>query len=223
MMGDSAQIRPMNTPAIPHLIKSTLGRLLEAALARVIALDPEFVAGLGALEGRRLELMLSAPPLALAATVREGRFVIGPADAEVASDLTVRTSPGALLAQLLPASASAAAPAGRITISGDAELARRLQQLVQRFDPDVEEAFSRVFGDVAGVQIARALKRGLDWSKRSATGFAQDSAEYLTEENRSLVAKAELGAFNDDVDALRDDVDRFERRAQRLRDRVQAD
>lgn len=213
----------MTTPAFPHLIKSTLGRLLEAALARVVALDPEFVAGLGALEGRRLELVLSAPPVALAATVRGGRFVIGPVEAETASDLTVRASPGALLAQLLPANPSAAAPAGRINISGDAELARRLQQLVQRFDPDVEEAFSRVFGDVAGVQIARALKRGLDWSKRSAGGFALDAAEFLTEENHSLVAKAELAAFNDDVDALRDDVDRFERRAQRLRDRVATD
>lgn len=213
----------MNTPAFPHLIKSTLGRLLEAALARVVALDPEFVTGLATLEGRRLELVLSAPAIALAATVRDGRFAIGPAAAETASDLIVRASPGALLAQLLPASPSSSAPAGRITISGDAELARRLQQLVQRFDPDVEEAFSRVFGDVAGVQMARALKRGLDWSKRSATSFAQDSAEYLTEENRSVVAKAELAAFNDDVDALRDDVDRFERRAQRFRGRANAD
>ncbi|MBB5207707.1 ubiquinone biosynthesis accessory factor UbiJ [Chiayiivirga flava] len=210
----------MTAPAFPQMIRSTLGRLLEAALARVVALDPDFSAQLSALEGRRLELALSAPALALSATVRDGRFVIGPAEAAAAADLSVRASPGALLAQLLPGAAGAAAPAGRITISGDAELARRLQQLVQRYDPDVEEAFARVFGDVAGVQIARALKRGLDWSRRTASGFARDAGEFLTEENRSVVAAAELGAFHDDVDAIRDDVDRFERRVGRLRDRV---
>lgn len=210
----------MTAPAVPNLIKSTLGRLLEAALARVVALDPDFAAQLAPLDGRRLELTLSAPPLALAATVRDGRFVIGPPAAAQAADLSVRASPGALLAQLLPGLGGTAAPAGRITISGDAELARRLQQLVQRFDPDVEEAFARVFGDVAGVQIARALKRGLDWTRRTASGFAQDAAEFITEEDRSVVAKAELAAFHDNVDVLRDDVDRFERRINRLQARI---
>lgn len=201
----------------PSLIKSSLGRLLEAALARVTALDPAFADQLRPLEGRRLQFALAAPPLALSATARDGRFVIGPPDAE--ADLSVRASAGALLAQLLPGRDAAATPAGRITISGDAELARRLQQLVQRFDPDVEEAFTRVFGDVLGVQLARGLKRGLDGARRGAAAFAQDTAAFLSEDERGVVARAELSAFHDDVDAMRDDVDRFERRVQRLRDR----
>lgn len=207
----------MTGPAVPHLIKSTLGRLLEAALARVTALDPDFAAQLAPLEGRRLEFALTAPPIALAATVREGRFHIGP-PATDAADLSVRATAGALLSQLLPG--ASATPSGRITISGDAELARRLQQLVQRFDPDVEDAFARVFGDVAGVQIARALKQGLDWSRRTAGNTLQDAAEFLTEEDRSIVGKAELAAFHDDVDVLRDDVDRIERRLARLQARL---
>ena len=209
----------MSSNGVPHLIKSSLGRLLEMALARVVALDPAFAGELMSLEGRRLELALSAPAVALSATVREGRFVIGPAETALPSDLTVRASAGAVLAQLLPGN-PAAAPAGRINISGDAELARRLQQLVQRYDPDVEEAFTRVFGDVLGVQISRALKRGLAWSRRSAGAFAQDAAEYLTEEQRSVVSRAELAAFHDDVDTLRDDVDRFERRVARVNERA---
>lgn len=200
----------------PHPIKSTLGRLLETALARITALDPDFAAQLAPLEGRRLEFALAAPPIALSATVRDGRFHIGPPAADTGSaDLSVRATAGALLSQLLPG--ASATPSGRITISGDAELARRLQQLVQRFDPDVEDAFARVFGDVAGVQLARAFKRGLDWARRSTSGTLQDAADYLTEEDRSVVGKAELAAFHDDVDVLRDDVDRIERRLARLR------
>lgn len=206
--------------ATPSLLNASLGRLLEAVLARITALDPEFAMRLAPLEGRRLSLHLSAPAVGMSVTVREGRFVIGPAETDQVSDLSVRASPGALLAQLLPSREGTSAP-GRITISGDAELARRLQQLVQRFDPDVEEAFTRVFGDVLGVQLARALHQGLDWSRRTAGGLAQDTAEFLTEETRALVAKAELSAFHDDVDALRDDVERTERRIARLQARQQ--
>lgn len=208
----------MTGPDVPHLIKSTLGRLLEAALARVTALDPEFAAQLAPLEGRRLELALTAPPIALAATVDEGRFRIGPAGGDNPADLSVRTGIGALLSQLLPGNATA--PGGRITISGDAELARRLQQLVQRFDPDVDEAFTRVFGDVAGVQIARAFKTGLAALRRNAGATVRDVADYLVEEDRSVVGRAEQSALHDDIDALRDDVDRLERRLQRLATRA---
>lgn len=204
----------MTSPDVPHLIKSTLGRLLETVLGRITALDPAFAAELAPLEGRRLELALTAPPIALSATVREGRFRIGPPSTDTAADLSVRAGIGALLAQVLPGNVPS--PGGRITISGDAELARRLQQLVQRFDPDVEDAFARVFGDVAGVQIARAFKRGLDGVRRAAAGTVQDAAEYLVEEQRTVVGRAEQAALHDDIDVLRDDVDRLERRIQRL-------
>ena len=85
--------------------------------------------------------------------------------------------------------------------------------------PDFEEAFARVFGDVAGVQIARALKSGLDAARATAGALLRDGAEFLTEESRDLVSKPELDAFLDDVDELRDAVERFERRATRVAQR----
>ena len=45
---------------------------------------------------------------------------------------------------------------------------------------------------------------------------AEVAAEYLTEESRDVVPKAELEAFHDDVDALRDDVERMAARVARL-------
>ena len=55
--------------------------------------------------------------------------------------------------------------------------------------------------------------RGL--GKEMALAFAKAGADYLTEESRDLVPKAEQQAFFDDVDALRDRVERLAARAVR--------
>src|SRR5690606_11455092 len=99
---------------------------------------------------------------------------------------------------------------GKVSISGDAELARRLEHLARAFAPDFDEAFARAFGDIAGFQLARAFRGALAWTRSSARTFASDAAEFLTEEGRDLVARAELDAFLDEVDHVRERAERLE-------------
>lgn len=200
--------------ALPSLVKSTLGRLLGGVLDRIVRLDPGFAEQLAPLQGRRLEFHLTAPPLAFAATWQDGRFQIGPVPQGGEGDLSLSASLGALLSQLLPGRETTAT-VGRMRISGDAELARRLQQLVQRYDPDVEGLFVSTFGEVLGVQLAQGLKQALGGLRNAGKAAARDGAQFLTEESRDLVARAELEAFCDDVDDLRDAVERLERKIQR--------
>ena len=201
----------------PHPVRAALGRALEAILERALALDPDTRAALRPLEGRAISLVLQAPPLALRLRVEDARLRVGPDSASDEPELRVTTTLGALLTRLLPGRDADALPVGQMRISGDAELARRVQQLVQRYDPDIEEAFTQLFGDVVGVQLARALKRGFDTLRDTALAVARDSAEYLTEESRDVVPRAELDAFLDEVDEVRDGVERLERRIARLR------
>ena len=208
----------MAAPAAPDPLLAALGKALELALDRIVALDPATRDALRALEGRELAIAIAAPPLAMRLKVRDGRLAVGPDRDAAEADLSVKATLGALLAQVLPGRESA--PLGQVRISGDAELARRLQQIVRRYEPDIEEAFTRVFGDVVGVQLARALKGAFDWSKRSAETVLRDAAEYLGEESRDLVPKAEMAQFLDEVDELRDGVERLERRVARLRGRA---
>jgi ubiquinone biosynthesis protein UbiJ len=209
----------MSSTAPRHPLRAALGGALEIALNRLLALDPDSVSAVQSLEGRELGLALQAPPLALRVRVEQGKLRVGPEHEGAAPDLSIGTTLGVVLARLLPGREPDAMPIGQVRISGDAELARRLQQLVERYQPDVEELFARSFGDVVGVQLARALKRGLDWARDSAGALARDSAEFLTEESRDLVSKPELEQFLDEVDTLRDGVERFERRLQRLQAR----
>lgn len=203
---------------LPSPLRAALplaGRALETVLDRLLALDPETRTSLSRLEGRRIELRLAAPPIALSLKVVSGRLTVGPASTEVEPDLSLQATLGAVLGRLLPG-AEGAGPAGQMRISGDAELARQLQKLATGYQPDIEGAFSSVFGEVLGVQIARALREGLRQGRELGGQAARGAVDYLVEERRDLVSRAEQEALFDDIDDLRDAVERIEARIARL-------
>lgn len=202
-------------------LKPLAGRALEAALNRLLALDPDTGAALARLDGKRIELALEAPALALSIHVRGNALEVGPPDRDSEPDLGLRSTLGGLLAQLPFARSANAPPVGKLRINGDAELARTLQKLAERFDPDWEKPFAETLGPILGPQVARMLREALRGGRRLAEGLARDTAEFLTEESRDVLGKAELAAFHDDVDTLRDDVERMDARLARLK--AQAD
>ena len=202
--------------ASPFNWKVPAGRALEAALNRALALDPETRDALRPLDGHTVVLQLDTPPLALQVRVDGERVEVGPVDGAREADLSVRSTLGGLIAQLPWFKRDDAPPVGKVKMSGDAELARRLQRLAERFDPDWQLPFVHVFGDVAGVQVAKAAGAALRQARIVGRNVAESAAEYVTEESRDVVGKAELHAFHDDVDVLRDDVERLAARVNRL-------
>lgn len=200
---------------LPNPLLAVLGRTLESTLNRVIDLDAQTMTRIAALDGRSLTLDIRGTALSMRITAAAGRLRIGPAFA-APSALRVAATPAGLLALAFAHGGDGALPPGRIEIAGDAELARRLEQIATEFTPDFDAAFARVFGDVAGFQIARGVRCGLAWMRRSAHATARDAAEFLTEEGRDGVAKAELETFLDAVDALREHADRLDARVRRI-------
>jgi len=205
-------------------LKPMAGRALEAALNRALALDPDTREALRPLDGRSVALHLASPPLALRIVVAGERLEVGPVRDSDEPDLSVRSTLGAILSQLPNLLGGArndhAAPVGKLRIEGDADLARRLQRLAERFDPDWQQPFTAVFGEVIGVQVANTLAGALRHARDAAGALAGNAAEYVTEESRDVVPRDELNAFHDDVDTLRDDVERAAARVARLRDRA---
>ncbi|MEO8366888.1 MAG: SCP2 sterol-binding domain-containing protein [Pseudoxanthomonas sp.] len=203
-------------------LKPLAGKALEAALNRALALDPDTQDALKPLHGRRIALALEAPALALQITVKDQRLQVGPVADAAEPDLGVRTTLAGLLAQLPSLMGNApgndnAVPVGRVRVSGDAELARRLQTLAERYDPDWQQPFVAAFGEVIGVQVANAARGAVRQLRHAGGNLAQSAAEFVTEESRDVVGRAELNAFHDDVDALRDDVERLQAKVERLR------
>lgn len=198
----------------PNPLFVRLGGMLEGALNRALALDPESATNLAALEGQHIGIDLRGMNLALTVAVHEGKLHVGP-HWESAPDLNVRAAPASLLAFALRRGDDAPLPPGKVEISGDAQLARTLEKTARDFRPDFEEAFAKTFGDVIGVALARALRSAFAHARESAQALAQDTAEFLREESRDLVAPAEMEQFLDDVDALRERTDRLEARIAR--------
>jgi len=212
----------VNEARQPNPLLDRLGRALERVLERALELDPDMRAQLGALEGRRVGIDLRGTGLALALRVDDGRLCVGPRWA-APSDLNLRAAPASLLAFALRRGDDAPLPPGKVEISGDADLARRLEKLFRSYRPDIEEAFARTFGDTFGVPLAQGLARAFAWTRESAHALAQDTAEFLREESRDLVAPAEMEQFLDDVDAMRERVDRLDARVRGLRARAGKD
>ena len=203
---------------LPQPLRKLAGRALEAALNHTLSLDPDTRQRLLALDGRSVQLHLRGAEVALAVTVDGNHVTVGPPREE--AQLRVAATPGSLLAMLFRRDDDGIAP-GKVEIAGDAELARRLEKLVGRFAPDFEEAFARSFGDVLGVPLARAVRKGLTHARASATHLTEDGAAWLRDETRVALAPAEVEDFLDGVDNLRERSERLEARVQRLRRRLQ--
>ena len=203
---------------LPQPLRKLAGRALETALNHTLSLDPDTQQRLAALNGRSVQLHLRGPEIALAVTVEDARLKVGPPQDD--SQLRVAATPGSLLAMVFRRDDDGIAP-GKVEIAGDAELARRLEKLASKFAPDFEEAFARTFGDVMGVPLAKAVRKGLAHARETAMHLTEDSADWLREEARIALAPGEVESFLDGVDTLRERSDRLESRVQRLTRRLQ--
>ncbi len=203
---------------LPQPLRKLAGRALETALNHALSLDPDTQQRLAALNGRSVQLHLRGPEIALSITVAEARLNVGPPQDD--SQLKVAATPGSLLAMLFRRDDDGIAP-GKVEIAGDAELARRLEKLASKFAPDFEEAFARSFGDVLGVPLAKAVRKGLAHAHETASHLTEDSADWLRDEARVAMAPGEVEDFLDGVDQLRERSERLEARVQRLVRRLQ--
>lgn len=99
---------------------------------------------------------------------------------------------------------------------GDLQLARAVLGIAQDLRWDAEEDLSRIFGDVIAHRLAGAGRAFVRWQRDTAGGLARQAAAYWTEERPLIAARALVEQFGRDVDTLRDDAARLEKRIEQL-------
>ena len=166
------------------------------------------------LAGRSLEVRASPTPLRLRFEVADGRVSVGAA-ADAAPDAVIEGTPLSLAALAGPEPEDRIRQ-GSVRISGDAETAQLFQKLFKAARPDFEEELSRLVGDAAAHHLAGVARSAYDFGRRALDTFSRNMGEYLTEESRDLPAQPEVEDWVARVDRLREDVDRFEARLERL-------
>jgi ubiquinone biosynthesis protein UbiJ len=137
------------------------------------------------------------------------------------ADAIISGPPSALFALLQGARPAAAVERKGVNVRGDAEIANLYRQFFLAARPDLEEELSRWIGDAPARSVSRLAGGLFSWAKRARRVAGENIAEYLTEESRDLVARAEVEEFLQDVDELREAADRVEARLKDIGRRLQ--
>ena len=103
-----------------------------------------------------------------------------------------------------------------VEIEGSAEFANTVQHLFRHLTWDVEEDLSKFLGDVVAHRLVSQAKTLVAWQREAATRLAENLAEYWTEEQPLLARAPDVEKFKRDVDVLRADAERIEKRIERL-------
>lgn len=191
---------------------------LEKALNQCLRMDPETLARVTRLEGRvvALEIAGLAQTLYLLPTA-SGLRVQSVFEGE--PDVTLRGAPFSLARLGLSEHPTQVFGDG-VEMSGDVQLGRKIQRILDGLKLDWEEQLSHVCGDVLAHQLGNGLRGLIDWGRQAGDTLGRDVAEYFQEESRDLVVRAELAPLLDAVDELRADLDRLTQRVQRLQARL---
>jgi ubiquinone biosynthesis protein UbiJ len=137
---------------------------------------------------------------------------VAPAPAGAVPDLVLTLSPGLMLR----IAARDETTWRDIRIDGDTALADTINHLWRHLRWDAEADLSRVFGDIAAHRMAESGRTLQRWAQTSGDNLTRSAAEYWTEEQPLIAARTDVSRFNADVDQLRDDVARLDKRIARL-------
>ena len=101
-------------------------------------------------------------------------------------------------------------------LSGSAQFAEALAFVFRNLRWDYEADLARLFGDIAAHRLAGGLRDGLSWQRETLARIGANAAEFVTEEAAIVTPRRDVSRFGTDVDALRDDLARLEKRIARL-------
>ena len=155
--------------------------------------------------------LIKLPPFEAAFLVgADGCISAPPPDAELEVSISLPAAAPLLALQGKDAVMRAA------RIEGSAEFAETLGFVIRNLRWDAEEDLSKMVGDIAAHRIVKGGKEFAAWQQQAAQNFAANLAEYFTEEQPLIAREADISAFSGDIDQLRDDVARLEKRMKRL-------
>lgn len=137
---------------------------------------------------------------------------VSAASESVAPDVTFTLTPGVLL-RLAARDPSVWT---EIAVSGDTEFATVLNFVWRNAYWDIEEDLSHVFGDIAAHRLVTAGRAVDEWRSKSLDSITRSLADYWTEEHPLIARAYDIEAFNREVDRLRDDAARLEKRLEIL-------
>ncbi|TJY64811.1 sterol-binding protein [Sinimarinibacterium sp. CAU 1509] len=198
----------MNAPAM-------LSAALEVALNRYLGLEASALEACAQLSGRRIALHAQAPDWRFVIEFHAGGVRVG-GELDGAADVSVSGRMPALMRLAWTVAQGQSGMPQDLQVEGDVELLQRFNRVLAGVGFDPEEFAARFVGDAAAHRATQGLRSLFDWGRRAASTLGLDAAEYLREETRDLARAADVEDWMNEIDRLRDDVERFDARLRRL-------
>lgn len=197
----------------------SVAAFVESLVDYAVHLDKDTAAALETLEGKRIALDAHDVRLHFVVHVTDGRIRLQAPGKGETSDVSIGGESSAFLSHLL--SGSPWTNGKGLTICGDVQIARRFDELLRDYAPDIEERLSAWIGDTAAHKTMRAGRGLRDLGKQLAEKLQRDLGEYLTYEAKILIDEDRVQDFIREVDELRDRLERLKRRIERLQTRIE--
>lgn len=183
--------------------------IVETVINRYLALDPEVLAKMEAFSGKVIKLEITGINKTLY-MFPDDKGIQVRTEHEGEADTTLRGTPIALFKMGLVSNAARLLLAGEVEISGDTRLGHQFKNVFSQMDIDWSEPLANLGGDAFAYQLQQSGKKLSGWGKDALKSVSRSLSEYLQEESRDVVTETELNDFYDDVDQLRNDVDRLQ-------------
>lgn len=187
------------------MLKSLSTRILQHLLAQNVWAAPM----LKPCAGKSVQLDFVLFKIAL--VILENGSLASAGETNVAD--AVITIPPSLLPRLIAKDASAKL---QIQVDGNTHLATTLAKVFDQMRWDYEDDLSKVVGDVPAYKLGEFARNSAGSIKQAAVNLAEMLTEYWQEEQPMLAKKRHIEQFNADVDTLRADSERLEKRLNKL-------
>ncbi|MDO9393247.1 MAG: SCP2 sterol-binding domain-containing protein [Methylotenera sp.] len=108
----------------------------------------------------------------------------------------------------------------RIIIEGDTHLAAELAKVFANMRWDYEDDLSNLIGDIPANKIGNFGRQTANTLKETSVNIAEMLSEYWQEEMPMIAKKRHVEQFNSEVDTLRADVERVEKKLAKLTQKI---
>lgn len=179
---------------------------LEAALNRNLRASLTARRAAAELEGRSMDVGVSASDPLLRISVQDGRLRLAEPDG-AASEVAL-AGDGRRLLGLLGGDYSGPG----LDLRGDPAVAEKFGRLLKHCRPSPEEELARLTGDTFARQAGDAARAAAGWADGAAGSVRRNARNFMQEELRLSPTRVEFEAFTDEVDRLRDSVGRIDAR-----------
>jgi len=192
---------------------------IEKLINKALGLDEETLYALAQLQGKVIAFEFINTKLNVFLFPAENGLTIHTAYEEK-PDVLIKGTPTNFIMMMTSSKQGATGIPTDMQVIGDISLGQRFQDIMQNIEIDLEEPLSRWIGDSMAYQIGKFVRGTGRFAANTSKILAMDLSEYLRFEIEMLPDDLLVDDFSKEVDLLREDVDRFAQRVNKLEARI---